>query len=129
MRKTVDFIPFVAWPQWLEGLIVMAVVYFAFVSLLAMFFIWWERKVSAHMQSRLGPMRTGLWHGWAQSPRRRAQAHGQEDLIPADADKPLFRLAAYLAFVPAFVAMVVLPFSAKFAWSAFSAEKHTPLSR
>jgi len=84
----------------------------AFVSVFAMFAIWWERKVSARIQSRLGPMRVGGWHGWAQSLADGIKLLGKEDLIPAGADRPLFCLAPYLAFVPALCGFIALPFGA-----------------
>ncbi|MFO0838590.1 MAG: complex I subunit 1 family protein [Phycisphaerae bacterium] len=86
-----------------------------FVSVLAMFAIWWERKVSARIQSRLGPMRVGGWHGWSQSLADGLKLLCKEDLAPADADVALFRLAPYLSFVPAIVAFVALPFGAYWA--------------
>jgi NADH-quinone oxidoreductase subunit H len=81
-----------------------------FVSVLAMYAIWWERKVSAFLQSRLGPMRVGGWHGWSQSLADGIKLICKEDLIPDGADRPLFRLAPYLSFVPAVMAFVALPF-------------------
>lgn len=81
-----------------------------FVGAFAVFAIWWERKTSGHIQSRLGPMRVGGWHGWAQSPADGIKLICKEDLIPDQADRPLFRLAPYLAFVPALTAFMVLPF-------------------
>ena len=36
-------------------------------NLIPVYTIWWERKVAGRIQSRLGPMRVGGWHGWAQS--------------------------------------------------------------
>ncbi len=81
-----------------------------FVSLVAMVAIWGERKVSADMQSRLGPMRVGGWHGWAQSMADGLKLIQKEDIIMDGADKPLFRLAPYLAFVPALAAFITLPF-------------------
>ncbi len=89
------------------------------VSLVAVYCIWWERKVSGHMQSRLGPMRTGLWHGWAQSPADGLKLLGKEDLIPDGADKPLFRLAPYLAMAPVFSAFMALPFGALWVFRDF----------
>jgi NADH-quinone oxidoreductase subunit H len=85
-----------------------------FVSLVAMFAIWWERKVAGRMQSRLGPMRVGGWHGWAQSLADGLKLLQKEDIYLAGADRPLYRLAAYVAFVPAVCLFLALPFSA--AW-------------
>ena len=81
-----------------------------FVCIVAIIGIWGERKVSGRIQSRLGPMRTGAWHGWAQSLADGLKFIQKEDLIPREADQPLFRLAPYVTFVPAFCAYLAIPF-------------------
>lgn len=82
----------------------------AFASVLVMFAIWWERKVSGFIQSRMGPMRVGGWHGWSQSLADGIKLLGKEDLIPSGADRSLFRFAPYICFVPALAAYLALPF-------------------
>ena len=84
------------------------------ISLIAMFSIWWERKVAGHIQSRLGPMHVGGWHGWAQSLADGIKLILKEDLMPSGADGFLFRLAPYLAFAPVFAAFLALPFGPQF---------------
>jgi NADH-quinone oxidoreductase subunit H len=95
---------------WFIRDLVVVVGLLAFVCIVAIIGIWGERKVSGRIQSRLGPMRTGAWHGWAQSLADGLKFVQKEDLIPRDADKPLFRLAPYIALVPAFCAYMALPF-------------------
>ncbi len=85
-------------------------VFLAAISLFAVFAIWWERKTAGHIQSRVGPMHVGAWHGWAQSFADGIKLILKEDLIPRGADHLLFRLAPYLAFVPVLIAFMVLPF-------------------
>jgi NADH-quinone oxidoreductase subunit H len=91
------------------GLALVAMVFLPAVSLIAMFCIWWERKVAGHMQSRFGPNRVGPI-GLLQSVADGVKLILKEDLMPANADALLFRLAPYLAFAPAFAAFLALPF-------------------
>jgi NADH-quinone oxidoreductase subunit H len=68
-----------------------------------------EHKVMAHMQSRLGPMYAGGFHGWAQLIADGVKFIQKESVTPAAADKPLFRLAPIVVFVPYVIALVAIP--------------------
>ena len=70
-----------------------------------------EHKVMAHMQGRLGPMYAGGFHGWAQLVADGVKFVQKEDVVPAAADRWVFRLAPAVALVPYLVAMSVIPLS------------------
>jgi len=70
-----------------------------------------EHKVLAHMQSRLGPMEAGAFHGWAQLIADGVKFIQKENVVPAAADRTIFTLAPAVAMVPYIAILVVLPFS------------------
>src|SRR5215207_8798269 len=70
-----------------------------------------EHKTMAHMQSRLGPMYAGGFHGWAQLVADGVKFVQKDDLTPATADRPVYRLAPAVALLPYLLALVVIPLS------------------
>ena len=68
-----------------------------------------ERKVSAWMQYRVGPNRVGPW-GLLQPLADGVKFIFKEEVLPAGANKLLFRLAPAIAAVPAMMTMAVIPF-------------------
>src|SRR5947209_19386779 len=69
---------------------------------------WLERKILAHMQVRLGPMRVGP-HGLLQPIADALKLLLKEDIIPAEADKALFWFAPIISTFTALSAFSVLP--------------------
>jgi NADH-quinone oxidoreductase subunit H len=70
---------------------------------------WLERKILAHMQVRLGPMRVGP-HGLLQPIADAIKLLLKEDIIPAEADAVVFWIAPFIVVLAAFTVFVVVPF-------------------
>ena len=68
-----------------------------------------EHKVMAHMQGRVGPMYAGGFHGWAQLIADGVKFVQKEDVLPAKADRTVYRLAPGVALVPYLVALAFIP--------------------
>jgi NADH-quinone oxidoreductase subunit H len=94
-------------PWWLIA--VKAVLIFLVLVLLTLFNIWFERRVVARMQHRIGPNVHGPF-GLLQSLADGVKLALKEDIIPKAADKVVFVLAPILAAIPAFVTFAVIPF-------------------
>ncbi len=89
--------------------IISAVVMFGFIAVFVMFLVWMERKVSAHMQSRIGPNRVGPL-GLLQTVADAIKLTIKEDVKPVNRDKVPYFIAPIVAFVATFMGMVVIPF-------------------
>lgn len=77
----------------------------------ALVIIFAELKISAHMQSRVGPYFAGGRYGWAQPLADGLKFIQKEDLVPRDADRPVFKLAPMVVLAGTVATFVIIPFS------------------
>jgi NADH-quinone oxidoreductase subunit H len=82
---------------------------FAGLSVAVIAMNWLERKILAHMQVRLGPMRVGP-HGLLQPIADAIKLLLKEDIMPAEADGFVFWMAPFIVVLAAFTVFVVVPF-------------------
>jgi NADH-quinone oxidoreductase subunit H len=96
-------------------LIVIAKVVIVFVLLLVatMLMVWFERKLISDMQNRIGPNRAGPF-GVLQTLADGIKLFFKEDLMPDRAERRVFIIAPFLAFVPAFLLFAIVPFGGDF---------------
>jgi len=89
--------------------VIYILIIFAAVSLAVIAMNWLERKILAHMQVRLGPMRVGP-HGLLQPIADAVKLLIKEDIIPEGADKLVFWMAPLVVVTAAFTVYIVIPF-------------------
>jgi NADH-quinone oxidoreductase subunit H len=88
--------------------IVKTILVFVILLVGVMFYVWFMRKVIADMQNRIGPQRAGPF-GAFQTLADGIKLFFKEQSTPTTADRPVFRLAPYLAIMPAFLAFAIVP--------------------
>ncbi|TXL57980.1 NADH-quinone oxidoreductase subunit NuoH [Aeromicrobium terrae] len=94
-------------PFWVVGL--KALLIFVILVLYTLFNIWFERRVVARMQHRIGPNVHGPF-GLLQSLADGVKLALKEDIVVKAADKLVYVAAPILATIPAFLAWAVIPF-------------------
>lgn len=101
----------------LLGMVVGTVIVLILLLGVVSYLIYFERKVIGWMQGRIGPNRVGPL-GLLQSIADVTKLLIKEDVVPANADRLLFLIAPMIAFVPAFMVLAVIPFSATHVFTA-----------
>jgi NADH-quinone oxidoreductase subunit H len=99
-----ETVNYVVWPFIQIGAVVTAIAIYALYATYA------ERKISAFMQARLGPMRVGKW-GLLQPLADAIKLLTKEDLAPDKADLYTFKFAPFIAVAAAFIVFAVIPFA------------------
>ncbi|MGH2684524.1 MAG: complex I subunit 1/NuoH family protein, partial [Actinomycetota bacterium] len=96
------------WLDWLLLVLRIGIVFLA-LMVVVLLVIWWERKVVADMQTRLGPRRAGPF-GILITLADGIKLFFKEGITPSAADRPVYTLAPIISLVPAFLAFAVIPF-------------------
>lgn len=106
-RNILGFIPFEPLKNGIDMLVpVLAITTMTLTTVFLL--IWWERRLIAFVQARLGPNRLGP-AGLFQSFADALKVMLKEDIVSANADKILFSLAPVLMFVPGLLVYSLMP--------------------
>jgi len=81
-----------------------------FIPVIGILLTFSEIKLSAKMQHRVGPYFAGGRWGWAQPIADGIKFFQKEDLVPAESDQTVFKLAPVLVLVGTASLLVVIPF-------------------
>lgn len=100
------------WELFIESSI-KAVAVFALVLVTVIILVWFERKVVADMQNRLGPMRAGPW-GILQTVADGVKLLVKEPVVPRKVEYALYMVAPIAALVPSILIFMVIPIGAPF---------------
>lgn len=93
-------------PIWITFIVTFVIMLVLLISMA--YTTWYERKVLARFQDRLGPTRTGP-AGLLQPLADAVKLMGKEDLVPAAADRKVFMFAPLITFVTAITSAAVIP--------------------
>ncbi len=102
-----SFLP--PWAVTLVNFLVVAVILVMMPVVATLTLTVMERKVIARIQNRIGPNRVGPW-GIFQAIPDAIKMLTKEDIVPANADKPVFNIAPLLIFAGAALLWAVIPF-------------------
>jgi NADH-quinone oxidoreductase subunit H len=98
-------------PAFLEILkiFLLGILVILFITVNALFLVWMERKVSARIQLRQGPLHVG-WQGLLQTPADAIKLISKELVMPEKSNHLLYILAPVLVFAPVLSAFIIIPF-------------------
>ena len=97
------------WVMPLVWALISVIVVIVVIIVIALAAVWFERKVSGHIQCRYGPMYAGGWHGWAQTIADGVKLLQKEDMVALGADRVLFLMAPAVVLGAIFGAFVAMP--------------------
>ncbi len=100
-------------PKVLAIIAAKVVAIFAIGLVGTMFMVWFERKVVSGMHNRIGPNKAGPF-GILQTLADGTKLFMKEGFVPDKADRFVFQLAPFLAFLPAFLIWSVIPLGGDF---------------
>ncbi|MGE5399366.1 MAG: NADH-quinone oxidoreductase subunit NuoH [Ignavibacteriales bacterium] len=99
--------------EYVAAVIAAALPLLVFILPFALAAVLLERKVSAFMQDRVGPNRTG-YRGLLQTVADILKLIQKEDIVANEADKKLFNIAPVLVFAGSYAAFAAIPFSSAY---------------
>ena len=102
------------------AILIPGVIIFVLMALNVMLAVYFERKVAAFMQDRLGPMEVGIfgwkggrkfWGGIGQIFADTIKLLTKEDIMPANADKTLMFISPFIIVIGAILTFIGVPFT------------------